>query len=149
MTEIVLRPANEIQAVAARHVEPVLKKLATGGGYDLAHEFKSVWGDCWRELLEQGRNPKAAGIYLLAIYYNYVTDQQPDFAQLGRLVGRWGKAALAGLDEAIARNIEPPFAYAHTVCKTMAVRARSDDDNRHLRVQRKRLATSDRAEGRP
>lgn len=100
--------------------------ITSGEAFDLEREVRSIYTGAWQDALDREVNPKQVAILLCAFYYRTVTGEEPNYGLIGRLVGKWGKLALAGIAEALARdpqgtdpdNPDPKawVKYAHKVC---------------------------------
>lgn len=122
------RSPDKAQVLAKEHLQALQPVIGAGNAFDLLHEFRSIWNVAWQDAIKREINPKAVGIQLLGAFIATVTDSEPDYGRAGKLVGRYGKLALLGIDEGLMRDVDDPYTYAAAVCKTQAELRRAEVD---------------------
>lgn len=112
----------ELPQVGDELLQARLEKLhavtTSGRAYDLKREFRPLWVELWQAAIDRGLNPKRVGVRLLGYFWEAVTDEDPDFNKLNRLVGKWGLLALEGVDAVLSKaDVKDWYSYAWAVCE--------------------------------
>lgn len=117
--QAVVRTPSRVDNLLFPKVQPILDRYSQGFAFDLVGELAEIWTVAWQAAPEAGVEQKAVGVKLCGYLYTAVVGSPPvsrEWAQLGRLVGRWGKLALWGLDAALRRDVKDWLPYAQEVC---------------------------------
>lgn len=110
-----LSPSEAFADQALLQLEPL---LVQGKAFDLTREVGQVFTDAWqRAAADPELNPKAVAQRIAGVFYETVTGERPEYGRIGRLVSLYGKLALFGIAEAVARDVDDPYTYAGQVCK--------------------------------
>lgn len=136
-----LTTRGSVDSIVEKYLQGIGVEVSGGGGFNLLRLIADAYSEAWADAEEAGRSPKATAVKLCAAYYEAVTDEEPDYKLIGKLVGSFGKFALAGLEAAIAHSPNDWFPYAYKVAKSREQehRARKGerDGNKDSRVQQR------------
>lgn len=85
--------------------------------------YEAAFLEAWSRAAREDTDPKTAGVWILARYFNHLTDKEPDFPKLRLLVKSFGHRALLGVQQSVTRGIEDWYPYARKVCDDSEVTA--------------------------
>lgn len=119
------RNPSKAEAIAYKHLEPIIPTINSGYGFDLYQEITKVWDGAMREAEENDVEAKQVGKALVAAYIYAMTEEYPtNWPLMARLVNTYGKIAIYGVREAYMRAIDQNpddidgwFKYAVVCCR--------------------------------